>query len=85
MPCRLFAGIVPAFTPQNIVSLAPLTIAGLLYGVAGAAMAWIIKQFFWVPYRFRYGIIAAGGWGNYGDIRMSVVQDPSSEPKQSSI
>ena len=32
-------------------------------------MAWIIRCFFWVPHRFRYGILAAGGWGNYGDIR----------------
>jgi predicted permease len=71
LPCLLFSRIVPAFTPQNISSLAPLTVVGLLYGVAGAAMAWTIKQFFWVPHRFRYGIIAAGGWGNYGDIRMS--------------
>ena len=35
----------------------------------GLVMAWIIKQFFWVPYRFQYGILAAGTWGNYGDIR----------------
>ena len=33
-------------------------------------MAWTIRRFFWVPHRFRYGILAAGGWGNYGDIRM---------------
>ena len=32
-------------------------------------MAWIIRWFFWVPHRFRYGILAAGGWGNFGDIR----------------
>jgi len=36
-------------------------------------MAWIIRCFFWVPHRFRYGILAAGGWGNYGDIRMCVL------------
>jgi auxin efflux carrier family protein len=32
-------------------------------------MAWIVKKLFWVPYRFRYGIFIAGGWGNYGDLR----------------
>lgn len=35
----------------------------------GLLLAWIVKQFFWVPHRFRYGILVAGGWGNYGDIR----------------
>lgn len=33
------------------------------------AMAFVIKQFFWVPHRFRYGILVAGGWANVGDIR----------------
>ena len=65
----MFSRIVPAFTSQNIGSLAPLTVISLVYGVVGAAMAWIIRCFFWVPHRFRYGILAAGGWGNYGDIR----------------
>ena len=70
MPCLLFSRIVPAFTRDNISSLGPLTVIGLFYGVVGAMMAWVIRRFFWVPHRFRYGIIAAGGWGNYGDIRM---------------
>ncbi|KAI0249429.1 auxin efflux carrier [Lactifluus subvellereus] len=72
MPCLLFSRIVPAFTPQNIGSLLPLTIVGLLYGIAGASMAWIIKRLFWVPHRFRYGVLAAGAWGNYGDIPTAI-------------
>jgi auxin efflux carrier family protein len=73
MPSLLFSKIVPAFTPQNIGSLVPLTVVGLLYGIAGMAMAWVIKQLFWVPNRFRCGILAAGAWGNFGDIRMSAM------------
>lgn len=69
MPCLMFSRIIPSFNPQNISSLGPLTVVGVLYGMVGVAMAWIIKQFFWVPHRFRYGILAAGCWGNYGDIR----------------
>ncbi|KAH8983270.1 auxin efflux carrier, partial [Lactarius hatsudake] len=72
MPCLLFSRIVPSFNPQDISSLAPLIVVGLLYGVVGGAMAWIIKQFFWVPHRFRYGILAAGLWGNYGDIPTAI-------------
>jgi predicted permease len=70
MPCLLFSRIIPAFDPQNIGSLAPLTVVGVLYGLVGVATAWITKQIFWVPHRFRYGILVAGTWGNYGDIRM---------------
>ena len=77
MPCLLFSRIVPAFTSQNIGSLVPLTVVGLLYGVVGVAMASIIKYFFWVPHRFRYGVLAAGAWGNYGDIRKCTLYKPS--------
>jgi hypothetical protein len=36
-------------------------------------MAWLIRQVFWVPHRFRYGILVAGGWSNVGDIRTSCI------------
>lgn len=38
----------------------------------GITLSWIIKQLFWVPHRFRYGIIVAGGWANTADIPISV-------------
>ena len=41
----------------------------LLYEAIGILCAWVIKQFFWVPHQFRYGILVAGGWANVGDIR----------------
>jgi len=44
----------------------------LLYEAIGVVLAWTIKQFFWVPHQFRYGILVAGGWGNVGDIRESI-------------
>ncbi|KAG5653756.1 hypothetical protein H0H81_010843 [Sphagnurus paluster] len=47
----------------------PLVVVALVYEGLGILMAWTIKQFFWVPHRFRYGILVAGGWGNVGDIR----------------
>jgi predicted permease len=47
----------------------PLVLVAVLYEVLGVALAWTVKQFFWVPHRFRYGILVAGGWGNVGDIR----------------
>ena len=70
LPCLLFSHIVPAISTDNISSLAPLVVIGMVYGVTGTLIAWTVKSFFWVPHRFRYGILAAGCWGNYGDMRM---------------
>ncbi|KAI0043335.1 auxin efflux carrier [Auriscalpium vulgare] len=72
MPCLLFSRIVPAFTPDNVGTLGPVTLVGVLYGVLGILLAFAIKQVFWVPHRFRWGIIVAGGWGNYGDIPTAI-------------
>lgn len=54
---------------QLRLPLGPLILVALLYEAIGIAISWIIKQLFWVPHRFRYGILAAGGWGNIGDVR----------------
>jgi hypothetical protein len=56
----MFPRIVPASTSQNVASLAPLTVIRLVYGLGGALIARAIRWFFWVPHRFRYGILAAG-------------------------
>ncbi len=47
----------------------PLVVIGAIYQALGIIIAWGIKQCFWVPHRFRYGILVAGGWGNFGDLR----------------
>ena len=47
----------------------PLVLVAVLYEIVGIFIAWCVKQIFWVPHRFRYGILVAGGWGNVGDIR----------------
>ncbi|KAG6919229.1 hypothetical protein DXG01_008025 [Tephrocybe rancida] len=73
LPCLMFSKIVPAFTADNINALGPLVLVALLYEAIGLLMAWVIKQFFWVPHRFRYGVLVAGGWGNVGDIPTSVI------------
>ncbi|CAL1697211.1 unnamed protein product [Somion occarium] len=72
-PCLMFSKIVPAFTSDNIGALGPLVLVAVLYQILGFVFSFLIKQFFWVPHRFRYGIYVAGGWGNYGDIPTSVI------------
>ncbi|KAK7051075.1 Protein M3 [Paramarasmius palmivorus] len=73
MPCLMFSKMVPAFTPDNVGAIGPITLVAFLYGAIGIGSAWITKRFFWVPHRFRYGILVAGGWGNWGDIPTSVI------------
>lgn len=46
-------------------------LVAMLYEIMGIVIAWTVKQFFWVPHRFRHGILVAGGWGNVGDVRES--------------
>ncbi|KAG8836282.1 Protein M3 [Serendipita sp. 399] len=59
--------MVPAFTPQNIRALGPLIVVGCIYQALGLVLALIIREFFWVPHRFRSGLIFAGIWSNWGD------------------
>ncbi|KAJ7606659.1 auxin efflux carrier [Roridomyces roridus] len=73
LPSLMFSKIVPAFTSQNISALGPLVLVAMIYEGMGIAQAWLVSQFFWVPHRFRWGILVAGGWGNYGDIPTAVV------------
>ncbi|KAJ7653127.1 auxin efflux carrier [Mycena polygramma] len=72
VPSLMFSKIVPAFTSQNIAALGPLVLIAVVYQLMGLFIAWTTKQLFWVPHRFRWGILAAGGWGNYGDIPTSI-------------
>ncbi|KAJ3570852.1 hypothetical protein NP233_g4126 [Leucocoprinus birnbaumii] len=73
LPCLLFSKIISAFTTDNIKAFGPLVLVAIIYEVLGTLLAWIIKQFFWVPHRFRYGILVAGGWGNVGDLSTAVL------------
>jgi len=58
-------------TAYLVLPIGPLLLVGILYKLLGFLVAWVVSQFFWVPHRFRYGILVAGGWGNWGDLRKS--------------
>ncbi|KAG8898087.1 Protein M3, partial [Tulasnella sp. 403] len=78
LPALLFSKIVPSFTTDNIKALGPLVLIGTLYQILGLLLAFLVRQFFWVPHRFRYGILAAGTWGNWGDIPTAVIMSITS-------
>lgn len=71
-PNLMFSTIVPSFDSSNVTELGPLVIIALIYMLIGITLSWIIKQLFWVPHRFRHGILVAGGWANTADIPISV-------------
>ncbi|KAG1814665.1 uncharacterized protein BJ212DRAFT_1300462 [Suillus subaureus] len=71
-PNLMFSTIVPSFNSSNITELGPLVLVALIYMLIGMTLSWIIKQLFWVPHRFRHGILVAGGWANIGDVPISV-------------
>ncbi|KAG1816976.1 auxin efflux carrier [Suillus variegatus] len=72
IPSLMFSTIIPSFHSSNMAELGPLVIIAVIYMLIGVTLSWIIKQLFWVPHRFRYGILMAGGWANLGDIPISV-------------
>ncbi|KAG8947136.1 Protein M3 [Tulasnella sp. 424] len=78
LPALLFSKVVPSFTSDNIRALGPLILIGSLYQLFGFLFAFLVRQFFWVPHRFRYGILAAGTWGNWGDIPTAVIMSITS-------
>ncbi|KAF5327766.1 hypothetical protein D9619_004550 [Psilocybe cf. subviscida] len=73
LPSLMFSKIVPAFTSDNVGALGPLVLIALIYEAMGILLSYTVKQLFWVPHRFRYGILVAGGWSNIGDIPTSVI------------
>ncbi|KAF7796059.1 hypothetical protein EIP86_007230 [Pleurotus ostreatoroseus] len=80
LPCLMFSKIVPAFSTSNIAALGPLFLVAFIYEAIGMVMAWAVKQFFWVPHRFRYGIYMAGTWANWADLPTAVVMSITAGP-----
>ncbi|KAG1817858.1 auxin efflux carrier [Suillus variegatus] len=72
IPSLMFSTIIPSFHSSNMAELGPLVIIAVMNMLIGMTLSWIIKQLFWVPHRFRYGILMVGGWGNTSDIPISV-------------
>ncbi|KAF8603188.1 auxin efflux carrier [Ceratobasidium sp. AG-I] len=73
LPALLFSKIILTFTADNIGAFGVLLVVTLLYQLYGFAFSWLIKKVFWVPRRFRYGILVAGAWGNWADVPTAVI------------
>ncbi|KDE09543.1 hypothetical protein, variant [Microbotryum lychnidis-dioicae p1A1 Lamole] len=74
LPALMFAKIVPSFTSESVKAIGPIFLVGLVYMGFSFLMGFIILQLFPSPKNFRYGILAAAAWSNWGDLPTSVVQ-----------
>jgi hypothetical protein len=52
--------MVTAFTPDNISAFGSLAVVAILYQSLGAFLAWVIREIFYVPIDFQWGIIVVG-------------------------
>ncbi|KAG2136363.1 auxin efflux carrier [Suillus bovinus] len=75
LPSLMFSRALSALNAKNDAAFGPLIVIALIYMAIGFTLSLFIKRFFWVPYRFRYGILVAGGWASSCDITMSVMTD----------
>nr|XP_018260066.1 uncharacterized protein I303_06983 [Kwoniella dejecticola CBS 10117]OBR82224.1 hypothetical protein I303_06983 [Kwoniella dejecticola CBS 10117] len=57
LPALLFSSMVSAFTPENIKAFGPLVIVAVSYQMLGLMFAWCIREIFYVPIDFRWGIL----------------------------
>lgn len=57
LPSLIFSSMVSAFTPSNISAAGSLVIVALLYQTIGLALAWIVREVFYVPVDFQWGIL----------------------------
>ncbi|KAG1835397.1 hypothetical protein DFJ58DRAFT_847406 [Suillus subalutaceus] len=75
LPSLIFSRASSALNAENDAAFGPLIVIATIYMAIGFALSLFIKRFFWVPYRFRYGIFVAGGWASSCDITISVMTD----------
>lgn len=73
LPCLLFSKIVPSFTSDNIGALGPIFLVGGVYQVLAGFLGLIARAFTPTPRRYRYGLIAAFTFSNWGDLPIGVI------------
>ncbi|GAA5887326.1 hypothetical protein JCM16303_006592 [Sporobolomyces ruberrimus] len=73
LPSLLFSKIVPSFTSDNIGALGPIFLVGITYQFLAAALGLIVRSFTPTPRRYRYGLVAAYTFSNWGDLPIGVI------------
>ncbi|WVQ75815.1 hypothetical protein IAR50_005448 [Cryptococcus sp. DSM 104548] len=74
LPALIFGSMVSALSVDNAPAMGSLVIVAFLYQIIGLLFAWLIKELFYVPADFRYGILVMGAISNWGNLPTAVVQ-----------
>ncbi|BGP34061.1 Protein M3 [Rhodotorula toruloides] len=74
LPNLLFSKIVPSITPENAKAIGPIFLVGFVYIIISLLLGVLVRVTFRTPRNFRWGILAAATWSNWGDLPTSVVQ-----------
>ncbi|KAE8540514.1 hypothetical protein D1P53_003461 [Cryptococcus gattii VGV] len=74
LPALVFGSMISAFTSENIKAFGSLILIAVLYMILGFICAWFVREFFFVPPDFRYGILVMGTLSNWGNLPTAVVQ-----------
>ncbi|KAK8847614.1 hypothetical protein IAR55_005473 [Kwoniella newhampshirensis] len=80
LPALIFSSMVSAFTPENIKAFGPLVLVAIIYTIAGWVLAFLIRDLFYVPADFQYGIFVMGAISNWGNLPTAVVQTLAKSP-----
>lgn len=59
--------MVSAFTPDNISAFGPLAMMAVIYQVLGLLGSLVIRELFYVPRDFRWGVLVLGIISNWGE------------------
>ncbi|GAA5859042.1 hypothetical protein JCM8547_003980 [Rhodosporidiobolus lusitaniae] len=74
LPALLFSKIIPSITPQNASAIGPIFLIGFVYLLLSLLLGVLVRVLCPTPRNFRWGLIAAATWSNWGDLPTSVVQ-----------
>ncbi|GJN92474.1 hypothetical protein Rhopal_005504-T1 [Rhodotorula paludigena] len=74
LPSLLFSKITPSINGDNAKAIGPIFLVGIIYMILSLLMGIIVRVLFPTPRNFRWGLLAAATWSNWGDLPTSVVQ-----------
>ncbi|KAL7411591.1 auxin efflux carrier, partial [Mrakia frigida] len=88
LPALVWASILPSFNSDNVSSIGPLLLTAFFYEVLGLFLAFLIREFFFVPREFQWGILIMVTLSNWGNLPTAIVQsvaaaapfDPATDP-----
>ncbi|GAA5922000.1 hypothetical protein JCM3775_003456 [Rhodotorula graminis] len=74
LPALLFAKITPSINGENAQAIGPIFLVALVYMIISFVLGTIVRLVCPTPRNFRWGLLAAATWSNWGDLPTSVVQ-----------